>query len=445
MDDYRMQVGFVDHPKLFSLEQIVGPYACKYLLRLYEFCTKTKSRHKGNLDGLSNREIAAVAKYEGNADQFVAALLETRLIDNTDKGVFIHDWKENQPWVANFSKRSRDGKINATKGWEKRKQKEAKRKSKSAAKKEAKNVAPKTQKASENIERAARHASGMQPPCEPHAPSPTPPPTPSPSPNNNTDLLATTVLLTDASLSLSEFHSPPKTEPTTTAQYVTDRTDTPPSVSFVSPPQAPCAAWSESQECSGAVQGNDRESTGYIRESSPRLLGGTVNLLGVDITLKPANEHVEQVTIEHLDEVTLADLEAELSSKPQAWPVMGSHKIRSLFPIRGKDNIALLRKAISVTEEGRRSCAWRYLGGVYQNLLAEAAKGPPAPRQQPFNRQQSAANSQQSVDTGMYKAYVPPAPEGKPQSREANMASLASLMRSLGEKPSAETLAVIGA
>lgn len=52
------------------------------------------SAENGSLGGMLNREIADVCEYEGDADEFVDALVEAGYLDRTEDDLVIHDWGE---------------------------------------------------------------------------------------------------------------------------------------------------------------------------------------------------------------------------------------------------------------------------------------------------------------------------------------------------------------
>ena len=54
MDDYRVMVGFLDHPKTRRLKRRIGHEAVEVILRLWEFATSNASRREGDLSGLDN-------------------------------------------------------------------------------------------------------------------------------------------------------------------------------------------------------------------------------------------------------------------------------------------------------------------------------------------------------------------------------------------------------
>lgn len=115
MDDYRVKVGFFDHPKTRKLERALGLQAVVSLLRVWDFAAQY--RPDGHLDSLDNEDVAAAGRWPGDADEFVAALVRCRLLDQTDNGLAIHDWAEANPYVATKSTRIAKAKRAAAARW----------------------------------------------------------------------------------------------------------------------------------------------------------------------------------------------------------------------------------------------------------------------------------------------------------------------------------------
>ena len=106
MDDFRIRVGFLDHPKTRRLKRRIGLDAVEVLIRLFEFVTKSPERRDGNLRGLDNEAIADALHYERDADELVKALRECGWIEGRKRAYRIHDWAEINPYVANWQLRS---------------------------------------------------------------------------------------------------------------------------------------------------------------------------------------------------------------------------------------------------------------------------------------------------------------------------------------------------
>ena len=48
----------------------------------------------GNIGNLTKRTIARAAQWKGDPDELIDALVEVRLLDKTEDGLFIHDWDD---------------------------------------------------------------------------------------------------------------------------------------------------------------------------------------------------------------------------------------------------------------------------------------------------------------------------------------------------------------
>jgi len=103
--DFRLAVGLFDHHKMVKLEKRLGVAAQISLLRLWEFTTI--NRPNGVLSGMDTDDIAIAAKWAGDSAEFVEALIALRWLDRLQGGVIVvHDWEENNPWVASSDARS---------------------------------------------------------------------------------------------------------------------------------------------------------------------------------------------------------------------------------------------------------------------------------------------------------------------------------------------------
>lgn len=160
--DIRMSVEFPVNPKTKKLKRRLGADAVLGLMAIW--CHAAQRRPDGSLKGMTNEDIAIVADWAGEPDDLVNALVEVGFIDATDDGLMLHDWEENQPWIAGAERRSESAKSAARAKWDKRAKK---------------NDAHAMRVASDS------HADAMRDVENRNAPSPYPSPIPSPSPNPN--------------------------------------------------------------------------------------------------------------------------------------------------------------------------------------------------------------------------------------------------------------------
>ncbi len=107
--DFRVKASFVDHPKTNRLRRAIGENAVDYLLRLWSFAAQ--QRPNGALTGMEAAEIADVCRWAGEPEVLLAALLDGPVggagyLERDDDGVlWLHDWQEEQPWVATSEER----------------------------------------------------------------------------------------------------------------------------------------------------------------------------------------------------------------------------------------------------------------------------------------------------------------------------------------------------
>jgi len=118
MDDYRVRVGFLDHPKTLRAKRLLGQQAIEIALRLWEFACANPPRRDGNLHGLDAGDIAGICRYDGDPVEF-ADLLSEKIgwLDATDGGYQIHDWRDANPYVAGWRGRSAKAKQAAASRW----------------------------------------------------------------------------------------------------------------------------------------------------------------------------------------------------------------------------------------------------------------------------------------------------------------------------------------
>jgi hypothetical protein len=106
-----MKIDGLTHPKTkelaFTLE-IPLPHAIGLLELLWAFVAQQTPQ--GNIGKWSNQVIAGEAGWQGDADQFVSALISVGFLDeNDDHRLLVHDWSDHAPnWVhAKLKKKGR--------------------------------------------------------------------------------------------------------------------------------------------------------------------------------------------------------------------------------------------------------------------------------------------------------------------------------------------------
>jgi hypothetical protein len=101
-------------------------------------------------------DISEEAGWAGEPENFIQALLDIKWLDNTSRGLKLHDWEQHQPFIATHSKRSKQARKAAEIRWEKEKQKQG--------------------------DTCGQHESALLNDEKRYAPYPSPSPLPSPSP-----------------------------------------------------------------------------------------------------------------------------------------------------------------------------------------------------------------------------------------------------------------------
>jgi hypothetical protein len=169
--DYRLKVGFVDHPKVKKLVRLLGDGALRNTLRLFEHAAL--NHPDGNLAGLTSEDIEMVARWSRRRPgKLVEGLLKVGLLDENGSGSFqLHDWCEHQPFLASFAERSARAKNAARVRWN-----------------------SEAVDANSMRDACAEHASAMPDVCATYAERNAPSPTPIPSPTHKNGASAPDVL-----------------------------------------------------------------------------------------------------------------------------------------------------------------------------------------------------------------------------------------------------------
>ena len=105
-DDFRIPVGFFQHPKTVKLRRRLGGDAVIAFQQLIEFCAKTDGRHQGSLAGMSAEDIAISGLWDGDAETFVTTLRELRFLDGEPGALQMHEFEVHQPYIAGHDARS---------------------------------------------------------------------------------------------------------------------------------------------------------------------------------------------------------------------------------------------------------------------------------------------------------------------------------------------------
>ena len=154
-DDIRVALGMPRHPKTLQLIAEAGERAAWALVSLW--CFAGENRPSGVLRSPQEAEVAS--GWRGKRGALHAALVSCGWID--PDGVTLHDWADEQPWIANRPARVAAAVANGVKG---------------GLAKAAKACRNPGERPSGTL------ADGYRNPGEPLAPSPSPSPTPTPQP-----------------------------------------------------------------------------------------------------------------------------------------------------------------------------------------------------------------------------------------------------------------------
>ena len=154
----RLDLNFVDHPKVKRLIRKAGYEAFYGLLRIFSVAGKMYT--KGIFKGCTIEDIEDFADWRGEEGSFVRAIIDVGFMEEIEGNYKIHDWEIHQPWVSNAEARSKSAKKAAKARWE-------------------------------NVQIDASNADSMRPACgeqcgthaTSNAPSPSPSPIPSPIPS----------------------------------------------------------------------------------------------------------------------------------------------------------------------------------------------------------------------------------------------------------------------
>lgn len=120
MADARLSTSFRTHPKRVKLQRRMGPVGVLAFIDLILFAAE--SRTSGTLTGMTAEDVAIAARWEGDTEQFISALLDLRFLDRSDDGeMSMHDWSEHNPFASGSGERKLIARSNAHAGWLKRK------------------------------------------------------------------------------------------------------------------------------------------------------------------------------------------------------------------------------------------------------------------------------------------------------------------------------------
>jgi len=113
--DFRIAVGFIDHPKTKKLIRACGDVGLVCYIRLLGFVAQNK--WTGELAGMTEDDIEIAAGWSGEPGAFLAALVSVRFLDETGGQYSVHDWTEHNGFAATFGTRQEKAKEAVNKRW----------------------------------------------------------------------------------------------------------------------------------------------------------------------------------------------------------------------------------------------------------------------------------------------------------------------------------------
>jgi hypothetical protein len=98
--DFRVACGFFGHPKTKKLRRALGYAGVIALMKLWAWATTQRS--DGDLAGLSDVDLEEAVDWPdmGEAGTLLPALVAVRFVDGEEGRRVLHDWLENNPYVA---------------------------------------------------------------------------------------------------------------------------------------------------------------------------------------------------------------------------------------------------------------------------------------------------------------------------------------------------------
>ena len=174
-NDMRLDLDFVDHPKVRRLIRQGGFEAFYGLIRLFSFAGKMYT--DGIFKGCEKEDLDAFAEWD-NQDHFADLLIGVGFLKERGGIYEIHDWKEHQPWLYGSKERSRQAQKAARARWNHHVET-----TEGEEEKEINEVLDRKNAEKQSSELAGGMQTASQGQCGAHAGSNAPSPSPSPSPS----------------------------------------------------------------------------------------------------------------------------------------------------------------------------------------------------------------------------------------------------------------------
>ena len=115
--DFRIEVGFIDHPKTVKLERRMGFNAVKCLLRLWGWAAE--NRPKGVLYGMSLEDIEIACRWDGEPGTLISTMSseDCQWLDIIEGVYKLHDWEKHQGYIFHSPERSERARNAVCKRW----------------------------------------------------------------------------------------------------------------------------------------------------------------------------------------------------------------------------------------------------------------------------------------------------------------------------------------
>lgn len=103
----RVDVEFVDHPKVFQLEELTGDrHAGWYVVRLWSWMARYSP--DGSLKTVLRPSLERSLGWSGKPGELLAALLQVGLLEEVGEMLVVHDWDEQQGAIAEKARKDRE-------------------------------------------------------------------------------------------------------------------------------------------------------------------------------------------------------------------------------------------------------------------------------------------------------------------------------------------------
>jgi len=116
INDMRLSLDFVDHPKVRKLIRKAGYEAFFSLIKLFSMAGKIYQ--KGILKNLEAGDIEDLCEWHGEGGKLIESMVDVGLLEKTEKWYEIHDWNQHQPWIYYSEVRSEQAKNAARTRWD---------------------------------------------------------------------------------------------------------------------------------------------------------------------------------------------------------------------------------------------------------------------------------------------------------------------------------------